>query len=301
MAFKDEYKAAFSSVHPSAEFDPEEIYMKANRKRTPMRRVAAAALAAALLLALSVTAYATELFGLMDFVMPDEYQSSTLPDTVADNASDRQHIAISGFVDSPEAKASAEWKQYYNGFDFTSISYDEDELPQNASYYGAYTTEMYTKLQEIAAKYDLELLGNVTAGSRGGHTLHGTEATFYQYDNGTFKEDCDFIYEKQTFSYSLIRNVKGSLSASSFEIWDADKWTTWSYDTGEGYSVAIGVSDELFDAEGRSIGNRGMILTDLGDCFVTLIMVSWDEPIPPEAMQAAAESLDYARLAEVNK
>ena len=34
--FKEDYKRTFSAVRPSAEFDPEEIYMKANQKRTPI-------------------------------------------------------------------------------------------------------------------------------------------------------------------------------------------------------------------------------------------------------------------------
>lgn len=297
--FKNNYKQVFSQVRPVREFDPEEIYMKATPKHTPIRRIVTIAVAAALILALSVTAYATDLFGLMDFIMPDSYQSSTLPDDAVDSASDRQHIAISGFVDSPEAKASAEWKQYYNSYDMDSIAWDEDDLPQHAGYYGAYNNEMYAKLQEIAAKYELKLLEGITSGSRSGHTLDGTETSYYQYDNGTFKEETTFIYDNKTYSFSLIRNVKGTLSAGSFEIWDAENWESWGYTTPEGYEVAIGLSAELFAADGTSVGNRGLILTDLGDCFVSLIMISWDDPITPEAMQAAAESLDYARLATV--
>lgn len=298
--FKDDYKQTFSQVRPVKEFDPEEIYMKATPKHTPIRRIAAIAVAAALILALSVTAYATELFGLMDFIMPDSYQSSSLPDDAVNGASPRQHISISGFTDSPEAKASAEWRQYDNAYDFSTVEWDKDDLPQHASYYGAYNYEMYDKLQEIAAKYDLQLLESIQFGSRSRHLLDGAEISYYQYDNGTFKEEGTFIYDDKSYSFSLIRSVKGTLPANSFEIWDAESWETWSYTTPQGYEAAVGVSGELFAADGTSIGTRGLILTDLGDCFVCLIMVSLDEPITPEAMQAAAEALDYARLADIN-
>lgn len=297
--FQDEYKHTFSQVRPAKEFDPEEIYMNATPKHTPIRRIVTIAVAAALMLALSVTAYATDLFGLMDFIMPDDYQSSSLPDDAVDGASTRAHISISGFTDSPEAKASAEWEQYSKAYDTDSIEWDKDDLPQNAGYYGAYNYEMYDKLKEISAKYDLKLLEGITFGSRSGHTLEGIETTYYQYDNGTFKEENTFIHDNKTYSFSLIRNVKGTMAAGSFEIWDADKWETWSYTAPQGYEVAIGLSDELFAADGTSVGNRGLIMTDLGDCFVTLIMISWDEPITPEAMQAAAEALDYNRLATI--
>jgi len=297
--FKDNYQHTFSQVRPVREFDPEDIYMKATPKHTPVRRIVTVAVAAALILALSLTAYATDLFGLMDFIMPDDYQSSSLPDDAVDSASTRQHIAISGLTDSPEAKASADWMQYYKAYDFSTVEWDKDDLPQNASYYGAVNSEMYDKLQEIAAKYDLKLLEGIQSGSRNGHTLDGIEASYYQYDNGTFKEETTFIHDNKTYTFSLIRNVKGTLSANSFEIWDAENWESWSYTSPNGAEVAIGLSAELFAADGTSVGNRGLIMTDLGDCFVTLVMVSWDEPITSEAMQAAAESLDYARLATV--
>ena len=273
--------------------------MNATPKHTPIRRIVTIAVAAALMLALSVTAYATDLFGLMDFIMPHDYQSSSLPDDAVDGASTRAHISISGFTDSPEAKASAEWEQYSKAYDFSTVEWDKDDLPQNASYYGAVNYEMYDKLQEIAAKYDLKLLDGITSGSRSGHTLDGTETSYYQYDNGMFKEETTFIYDDKNYSFSLIRNVKGTLSPVSFEIWDAENWETWDYTSPQGYKVAIGLSGELFSSNGTSIGNRGLIMTDLGDCFVTLIMVSWDEPIIPEAMQAAAEMLDYNRLSTI--
>ena len=115
--FKDDYKRTFSGARPSAEFDPEEIYMKANKKPTPMRRAVSVALAAVLLLALSVTAYATDLFGIKDFIMPDDYQSDFVIENESPDASTYQTIAISGYADSPEAKASAEWEAFY--WDYT--------------------------------------------------------------------------------------------------------------------------------------------------------------------------------------
>lgn len=302
MSFKDEYKAAFSAVRPSAEFDPEEIYMKAHKKRTPIRRFAAVAVAATLLLALSLTAYATELFGLMDFIMPEPYQSSSLPPDAAPNASDRQYISISGYTDSPEAKAAAEWRKYTREYDMSSIRYDEDDLPQYASYYGAYNYEMFDQLNEIAERYGLSLVTEegFQIGSRAGHTLNGEEISYYQYGNGNFKEEGTFIAsDGVTVGCSIIRTVKGSLATSGFEIWEADGWSYWDYTAPNGASVAVGLSGALYQADGSYLGNRGLIMTDLGDCFVTVIVTDWSEEITETAMNELAANLDYARLAAI--
>lgn len=301
--FKDEYKRTFSSVRPSKEFDPEEIYMKANKKHTPIGRMVSVAVAAALILALSLTAYATELFGVMDFIMPEDYQSGGLPADAADNASDRQTISISGFTDSSEAKGAAEWDRYYRDYILNNdIAYEEDELPLYASYYGAYNNEMFAKLNEIADKYGLALVNEegFAIGERHSHTIGGADCTYYQYGNGNFKEEGDFTAsDGVTVGYSIIRTVKGSLATSGFEIWDAENWIYWNHTTSEGAPVAVGMSDTLYDMYGSDIGKRGLIMVDLGDCFVTVVVIDWNKEVTETAMQELAENLDYARLATI--
>ena len=72
---------------------------------------------------------------------------------------------------------------------------DSEGLPQVAGYYGAYNREMYDQLLKTAAKYDLKLVENVESGGRKLHLLNGTEGTYYQYSNGSFKEQHGCIYE----------------------------------------------------------------------------------------------------------
>ena len=300
--FKDDYKRTFSAVRPSAEFDPEEIYMKANQKRTPMRRVVSVALAAALLLALSLTAYATDLFGIKDFIMPDDYQSGPTIENAAENASTRQPIAIHGYADSSEAVAYAEWDAYYWEYVENNKIADEDSegLPQVAGYYGAYNREMYDQLLKTAAKYDLKLVENVESGGRKLHLLNGTEGTYYQYSNGSFKESGDFTSsDGVVVGYSIIRTVKGSMPTAGFEIWDADQWSYWSHTTPAGEPVAVGLSDTLYDAYGSDVGQRGLVMADLGDCFVTVIVYDWNKDCNKTVMTELAENIDYARLAAI--
>ena len=300
--FKDDYKRTFSGVRPSAEFDPEEIYMKANQKHTPMRRAVSVALAAVLLLALSVTAYATDLFGIKDFIMPDDYQSGPTLENESPDASTYQTIAISGYASSPEAKASAEWENFYWEYVANNEIPNEnvDGLPEQAGYYGAYNREMYEKLLEIADKYDLALVENIENGKRAGHLLDGKEWFYYAYENGNFKEEGDFVAsDGVTIAYSLARHVKGYLSTITLDILDAGEWKSWNYTTSTGDVAAVGLSGDLTAKDGSSLGNRGLILVDLGDCFVSVLVTEWGEPIPESAMQELAENIDYARLAAI--
>ena len=266
--FKDDYKRTFSGVRPSAEFDPEEIYMKANQKHTPMRRVVSVALAAALLLALSMTAYATDLFGIKDFIMPDDYQSDFVIENESPDASTYQTIAISGYASSPEAKASAEWEAFYWDYTMNNVIPNDnvDGLPEQAGYYGAYNREMYDKLLEIADRYGLKLVENIENGKRAGHLLDGKEWFYYAYANGNFKEEGDFVSsDGMTIDYSLARHVKGYLSTITLDILDAGEWKSWNYTTSTGDVAAVGLSGDLTAKDGSSLGNRGLILVDLGD------------------------------------
>ncbi len=300
--FKENYKRTFDRVRPSAEFDPEVIYMKANKKRTPMRRVASIALAAALLLVLSVTAYATDLFGIMDFIMPDEYQSGPILEDVAPDASNYQPIAISGYASSSEAKASAEWQDFYWEYVMNNEIPNEnvDGLPEQAGYYGAYNREMYDKLLEIADKYGLELVENIESGSRAGHLLDGGNISYYAYANGNFKEEGDFTASDGVkIGYSLSRHVKGYLSTISLNILDAECWVSWNYTTPAGDTAVVGLSGDLIAKDGSALGNRGLILVDLGDCFVAVLVTEWGEPITETAMTELVQSLDYPRLATI--
>jgi len=300
--FKEDYKRTFSAVRPSAEFDPEEIYMKANQKHTPMRRAVSVALAAALLLALSLTAYATDLFGIKDFIMPDDYQSDFAIENEAPDASTYQTIAISGYASSPEAKASAEWEDFYWEYVANNEIPNEnvDGLPEQAGYYGAYNREMYEKLLEIADMYDLALVENIENGKRAGHLSDGKEWYYYSYANGNFKEEGDFVASYGvTVSYSLARHVKGYLSTITLDILDAENWKSWNYTTPAGDAAAVGLSGDLTAKDGSALGNRGLILVDLGDCFVSVLVTEWGEPITETAMQELAENIDYARLAAI--
>jgi len=313
MELKDEYKTMFSQVRPVTEFDPEEIYMKAtNHKPKSLKRAVIVGVVAALIAVLSITAVATELFNLNDFIPGNENQTSSLPEEVSDDTSPRQLISLSGFAERPEAQAQAEWKAYYNSIDFASWTQadwdvaDASDLPEEAVYYNAANQEMYNKLLEIADKHGLELLqGNrlFTPENPAPDFIKGDESVQsggYCYSNGSFKAESVFTSEKgETIVFTLHRHVYGSIMAASFEIWDAENWTQWNYETEEGRQVALGLSGELYDDTGEPLGgNRGLIMADLGNCAVSVLFIGYEhDMVTEEEMNEVAALIDFERLA----
>ena len=176
-----------------------------------------------------------------------------------------------------------------------------DGLPEQAGYYGAYNREMYDKLLEIAERYGLKLVEGFENGKRAGHLLDGKEWFYYAYENGNFKEEGSFTASDGVMvDYSLARHVKGYLSTITLDILDAQDWKSWNHTTPAGDAVAVGLSGDLTAKDGSALGNRGLILVDLGDCFVSVLVMEWEQPISETAMQELAENLDYARLATVH-
>ena len=234
--------------------------------------------------------------------MPD-HQSGPAIENEAPNASNYQTIAISGYASSPEAKASAEWEDYYWDYTMNNVIPNDnvDGLPEQAGYYGAYNREMYDKLLEIASKYSLKLVEGIEHGNRARHLKDGENTSYYAYANGNFKEEGSFTASDGVMvDYSLARHVKGYLSTITLDILDAQGWKSWNHTTSAGDAVAVGLSGDLTAKDGSALGNRGLILVDLGDCFVSvLVMEWWDAPITETAMPELAENIDYARLAAI--
>ena len=71
MSFQERYRAAFSRVRPAGGFCPEEWTARRPRRRGVPRRALVLAAAVALLAALSLTAYATGIFGLRQWLLPE--------------------------------------------------------------------------------------------------------------------------------------------------------------------------------------------------------------------------------------
>ena len=200
---------------------------EAAKRFRPVNRLrpAVAILVSALLLAaLCGAAYAVNLFGIRDLLMPnpitvmtyddfpgteDEYREIHPDGTLEDVT--MYYLSLQGIAGSPEYEAMLEWRTFVDNYDVEynneqrdpesgrSMGEDGRYIPYEYSWYGAYTWEMVDKLNEILETYGLVINGDVHDYSTWndfresiatGQFLDESIITAfpgYRWDSGTFK------------------------------------------------------------------------------------------------------------------
>lgn len=268
--------------------------------------VLAACIAA--LLALSAVAVAANWLGLRDLLLPGN-ESAGSGGAYVDNTStgtgemfpqktDHQLISLSGFMDSPGAKALAEWQAFQD-------SYDQDHAILDSigngptgivTEYGAYTQEMLDELERIADKYGLGLHREINIVSQeelayrvGGEFLNDeiSRAYAYIYDDGTFQFDGDYGVE----GYQLRRVVKGVLDEVALNVGDINEYTQWQYTTAGGETLLLALSP-----------TKCLMMGDFPECFITVNVLNYSyNSMSREKLEAMAECIDFTRLKTVQK
>ncbi len=326
MEFENEYKKAFSRVHPSADFDPEEIIMKAqNRKKIrplTLKRIITVAAAAAVITAFALTASATEFFGIGKVLLKNAGDEAAPPSISAPAAEgsepaespaepaptpdEYEHgtefVSLSGYVYRPESKALAEWKSFTDSYDadgaiLASVGNSSPDLGADTALYYCYTQEMADTLRGIAEKYSLKLhterqmvMPEEWSGLVGEFLTGGKLEAYsgYIYENGTFQFDGDYI----TGGGSLVglqmrRMVYGSLDEVVLNIGNADDYESWGMEAASGHSVTLAMS-----------GYKSVIMADLGSCFVFVnLLGGTDTGLTRSDVEAAVLCLDLDVLA----
>ena len=157
----ERYRGMFSQVHTQWQFDEEEMRRLAARagrkpgRRSGMRRLLPVAVVIAALLALAITAAATDLFGLSGYLFRRE----------ADQTGEGEiMVSLQGYADTPEYQAAQEWLIFLAGYDPDGSILAQagctipEGVPENEYLlYGVYSQEMSETLEGIAAKYGLAL------------------------------------------------------------------------------------------------------------------------------------------------
>lgn len=277
MTNKRFYQDTFSQVHSSTEIRWEEFAMKRSTKK-PMRRLAILAAVIAAVAVFSTAAVAADLFGLRRMLMPVE---------------DSQVISLSGYQESPESMALAEWRTYLEN----DLEESDSEIPvehPRFSLYQVYTPAMEEKLQEIAEKYGLTLHSQMVeefqdpAAFADWKTCLGDNHRVLNarmYEDGTFCFDGEADLNGETLSYQMIRCVRGSFTDALLTVGDVENYTEWSYESASGQTVTLALS-----------ADQALMLADLGDSLVTLHVFGG---ATREQMEALADSLDLTVLTPV--
>lgn len=318
MKYKERYKEVFSQIHPTNEFDWEEMYMK-KRSRNISKQIVCAAAVAAMLTGLCLAAYATNFFGLRDLLLPQQHKI-TLPkdpaDTTQDSSTTEQEqqthlgdvILLVGYSDTPEAKAAAEWQNFLANYDDggaldrignSPTGFEEDYGP-----YLVYTQEMADQLDEITAKHGLKLhssMLNVSAdelcGQVGGNFYGDNRfGVAYLYEDGTFGFDGEIELENYgLLDYQFLRAVRGSFTDTLLNIGSVNDYTEWTYTTHDGTVVTLALS-----------GYKALVIVDLPDSFVTINVLAGTQtpqsdvfshgPLTAEDLERLADSFTFSLL-----
>lgn len=310
MDEKQFYCETFSQVHSSVVINEE--FLQKKHRRLPKGVVLLAAVVA-LLAGLSTVAVATDWFGLHQLLLPHQQQVTMPidPSTGEQAVETVDMISLAGYMDTPEGKATAEWRDFLNGYDsdgaiIAAIGNNPTGFEEKYSMYQVYTQEMADKLEEIVERYDLKLHTEMAWISEqqnlcaqvGGDFLgwNNTAYGIYIYEDGTFKFDGEAALEGYgTVDYQFMRLVKGSFTDLVLNIGDAADYRQWQYETASGASVTLALS-----------GRQGLIFLDTGDAFVSVNVLAGEEtpeddifssgPFFAENLEALADSFDFTVL-----
>lgn len=316
MEYKERYKEVFSQVQPMRDLDLEELYMK-KPNRNITKKIVCVAAVIAVLTSMCLTAYAVNLFGLRDLLLPqkqevqlplnpdDTTQGEISPDRVQDSYV-ADVISLAGFTNTPEAKATAEWQAFLSSYDPGPLDNSIFGAGTDYVYYQVYDQTMADKLDEIIAKYGLKLHNNMVddlysdealCDQVGGDFLGENRAySTYMYEDGTFKFDGELELDGYgLLDYQFQRCVRGSFTDILLNIGDIDDYTEWAHTTQDGTPVTLALS-----------GYKAVIIANLPDSFVTINVLAGIEapssdifssgPFAAEDLERFADSFDFSIL-----
>lgn len=195
---------------------------------------------------------------------------------------EREFISLQGYADSPEYQATGEWIKFEDSYDrdFSIVTaFDEetkrtgvDPFTEKYGAYNIYSQEMADKVDEITAKYNLQLHQNLSdcntdiVREKCGDVF--TEEVFavgYMYDDGTFQLDGTY----KNIEFQIRRCMRGYFDTVYLNVGNIDNYEQWTYVTKDGYTVYLGI---------RSDGHA-VISIDLEDCFVSMNIMPWDSDL----------------------
>ena len=306
-------------IAEAARFDP------ALRGRSPERigtmktkRIITLALAAALILALGVGAYAAVYSRrVQDLVMKSSNEEIVLVDDPSDIVvvgedaetpagapslsydplpDDTDMISLQGFAGSPEYQAAQAWAEFCHNYDRDGAvlaQADDDSTPwmeYSVNGYMVYSQEMADRINAIAAEYGLALHsgGMHSADSmadmyaRFGKFSSTTNWNGYYFDDGTFQCDCS----AGGIDYQIRRCMKGVLDTVSLNIADAGQYEQWEYTTACGETVLLALGP-----------GKALILAESEQSFTVVnVMAGTEDNFAADALEALADDIDFSLL-----
>ena len=266
------------------------------RNRKSFRAAIGTAAACICILLLPLGVLAARWFRIGDLILPKDEIDTPVTGTA--------DISLSGYMDSPEAQALAEWNRFLEGYDTdqTILNQIEDEpvggIREDWSFYGIYTHEMEEKLDEIAAKYGLKLHTECNVINQdelmkrvGGCFMDEESLTWaYMYEDGYFHVEGNIkLSESETVGIQMTRCVKGTFNNVILSVDKVEKYTEWQYISDCGEMVLLALAPD-----------NALIFADFEDCFVSVNVQGGSESgMTRENLQALADTIDFSILKDV--
>lgn len=281
------------------------IHVKKEKHYSLKKRLVSVALAAVLILALGVTAYAIYNWRLQDLVLHSNTENET---EIAESQSydplpaDVDTLSLQGYAGSPEYMAMLEWSEFRKNYDRDGAilaAVGNDPTPWDEKYnfngYGIYSQEMADTIDAIAEEYGLSL-------HSGGMHFTNTMAELYEqfgnfcpaendygyyFDDGTFQCDCVV----NGLSFQLRRCMKGTMDGVGLNVNDVEQFERWEYQTSSGVTVLLAMGP-----------SKALIIADLPDSFVVVSINDSLQPRPGESIfskqeiESLADSIDFSIL-----
>ena len=319
MSNREFYQETFSQVRGTGEIRWEDYEMR--RRGKSLKWFVTLAASVALLAALSALAVAANFFGLRDALLPEKGSVNVVDENgivVPGEKELKDFVSLSGWADTPESRALAEWQAFLEGYDqdgaiISEIGNSPTGFEERYGHYLVYTQEMADKLEEIIAKYDLKLhqwmevvMPEIWPTAVGNFFKENVAPySGYIYENGTFRFDggaelgAGELKGYGPIEYQFSRSVKGTFDDVALNIGDLGGFEERGYRASDGTSVTLGLGER----------NRSLILADLGDSFVLVNVLAGRQgddtfssgPIGREELEELADSFFYSALKPVRE
>ncbi len=272
----------------------EAVAYRADRSRTVVRLLVRAAVAAALLAACTVTAWAVYRAAFQDYFL-DPVPTEPAPSAL--------RLSMAGYRGTPEYLALREWLDWQEEHppeDYLSPDGGDDnadyDWPDYHPFYGAFHTEQGRALDAILEKYGLEphrdrasaSAEDICAALGTGPLLpEGYAGGGYLYDDGTVKlEARDTASE---LDLTLFAAVKGTLT--DIYCYSGADHEEWDHTVPTGETV-----DLVLDSRGA-----GVILFETAGAYISVELCHdfpSQPPVTREELEALADGINFAALAD---
>ena len=306
----------------SSEISPagkDEVRMR--RKMKPMVLVAII-VAMVMLMGCAVVLYRLQDMKIGEFTYHEDPYVDDFGNTVEPTKIVGEVMSLHGVMNSPTYLAHQEWFAFYADYEKNHEITEEENFflpPEEYEAYTAYNQELMDKIDEIAQKYSLNLLGafapfqgserEVFYAATGLESLLVSDSlavidggTGYFYEAGNFNIDFHMTMPEEGcyWPYQMLNSVYYS-KADNFDtvgyvIRDPQDWEEWNYTTSTGAELLIIRSKSGSGARVMCIREDAIVNVTIEDSHM-----SWDGTVTrmtKSQLEQVAEQFDYSMKVE---